>query len=185
MQFPCGDSLHIIVNHWTSRFGGYAPTIIKRNYYASVVRMMSDSILQDNPRANILIMGDFNDYCTDESISDVLRAGDWDNPEHSDYQMFDLMFRLLKLENVGSHKHEDFWGCLDQMIVSRALLDGQNPLSIVNREADVFVSDFMVEPDEKFGGFKVFRTFLGPRYLGGYADHLPVYLRIRQGIGGG
>lgn len=184
-QFSCGDSLHIIVNHWTSRFGGYAPTINKRNYYASVVRKMTDSIMLENPSANILIMGDFNDYCTDESISDVLRAGDLDNPEHADYQLFDLMFRLLKLENVGSHKHEDFWGCLDQMIVSRALLDGQNPLSIVNREADVFVSDFMVEPDEKFGGFKVFRTFLGPRYLGGYADHLPVYLRIRQGIGGG
>jgi hypothetical protein len=31
-------------------------------------------------------------------------------------------------------------------------------------------------PDEKFGGTKPFRTFLGFKYLGGFSDHLPILL---------
>ncbi len=177
-RFPNGDSLHLFVNHWTSRYGGYAPTIPKRNYYASVVRERADSILRVEPEANILITGDFNDYLTDESIREVLRAGDIDNPQHHNYTLFDLMYRFLRMQNVGTHKHEDFWGCLDQIIVSPALLDTANPLHIVGREAHIFKADFMVEPDEKYDGYKVFRTYSGPRYIGGYADHLPVYVRI-------
>ena len=177
--FPNGDSLHLFVNHWTSRYGGYAPTIPKRNYYAAVVRAHADSILRVEPNANILITaGDFNDYLTDESIREVLRAGDIDNPEHRDRTLFDLMYRFLRMQNVGTHKHEDFWGCLDQIIVSPALLDTTRPLHIIGREAHIFKADFMVEPDEKYDGYKVYRTYSGPRYIGGYADHLPVYVRI-------
>ena len=176
--FPNGDSLHLFVNHWTSRYGGYAPTIPKRNHYASVVRAYTDSILQVEPNANILITGDFNDYLTDESIREVLRAGDIDNPQHRNYTLFDLMYRFLRMQNVGTHKHEDFWGCLDQIIVSPALLDTANPLHTIGREAHIFMADFMVEPDEKYDGYKVYRTYSGPRYIGGYADHLPVYVRL-------
>ena len=157
-RFPNGDSLHLFVNHWTSRYGGYAPTIPKRNYYASVVRAHTDSILRGESNANILITGDFNDYLTDESIREVLRAGDIDNPQHSDYTLFDLMYRFLRMQNVGTHKHEDFWGCLDQIIVSPALLDEHSSLHIIGREAHIFKADFMVEPDEKYDGYKVYRT---------------------------
>ena len=177
-RFPNGDSLHLFVNHWTSRYGGYAPTIPKRNYYASVVRARADSILRVEPSANILITGDFNDYLTDESIREVLRAGDIDNPGHRDRTLFNLMYRFLRMQNVGTHKHEDFWGCLDQIIVSPALLDTTRPLHIIGREAHIFKADFMVEPDEKYDGYKVYRTYSGPRYIGGYADHLPVDVRI-------
>lgn len=177
-QFPNGDSLHLFVNHWTSRFGGYAPTIPKRNHYASIVRHYADSILREDASANILITGDFNDYLTDESIQEVLQAGDIDNPAHREHILFDLMYRFLRMQNVGTHKHEDFWGCLDQIIVSPALLDERNSLYIVGREAHIFKADFMVEPDEKYDGYKVFRTYSGPRYLGGYADHLPVFVRM-------
>lgn len=177
-QFPTGDSLHLFVNHWTSRFGGYAPTIPKRNHYASIVRHYADSLLQADASANILITGDFNDYLTDESIREVLRAGDIENPQHHGYTLFDLMYRFLRMQNVGTHKHEDFWGCLDQIIVSPALLDEHNSLHIVGREAHIFKADFMVEPDEKYDGYKVFRTYSGPRYIGGYADHLPVFVRM-------
>lgn len=176
-RLPSGDSIHIVVNHWTSRYGGYAPTIPKRNYYASVVRSLADSILEHEPTANILITGDFNDYPTDESITEVLRAGDIDNPAHTGHTLFDLMYRFLKMQNIGTHKHEDFWGCLDQIIVSPALLDTSGTY-ILRNEAHIFKADFMVEPDDKFGGYRVFRTYSGPRYIGGYADHLPVFVRV-------
>ena len=176
-QFPCGDSLHVIVNHWTSRFGGYAATIPKRNYYADVARRVVDSVLVDNPAANILLIGDFNDYATDESMEKHLRARKY-SPDNIGDTLFNLMYHFVNQNNVGSHKHEDFWGCLDQIIVSRGLLFDQNRVHIAGHQPHIFQAPFLLVPDEKFGGMKTYRTFLGPRYIGGFADHLPVYILL-------
>ena len=174
----CGDSLHLFVNHWTSRYGGYGATVPKRNYYAQVLRQRVDSLLNLNPAAKIIIMGDFNDYPTDESVSKTLGASD--RAQTDTASLYNLMYRFLKMNNIGTHKHEDFWGCLDQIIVSPALLDtAASGIHIVNNEAHIFKEDFMVVPDEKYGGYKVFRTFLGPRYIGGYGDHLPVFIELK------
>lgn len=178
-QFPCGDSLHIIVNHWTSRFGGYAATIPKRNYYADVARRVVDSVLVDNPEANILLIGDFNDYATDESMEKHLRARKY-SPDNIGDTLFNLMYHFVNQNNVGSHKHEDFWGCLDQIIVSRALLFDKNKLRIVQHLPHIYQAPFLLVPDEKYGGVKTNRTFLGPRYIGGFADHLPVYILLEE-----
>ena len=177
VRFPCGDSLHILVNHWTSRFGGYAATISKRNYYADVARQVVDSVLAEEPSANILLMGDFNDYATDESMEKHLRARKY-SPENAVDTLFNLMYHFVSQNNVGSHKHEDFWGCLDQIIVSRGLLFDQNRLRIAGHQPHIFQAPFLLVPDEKYGGVKTYRTFLGPRYIGGYADHLPVYVLL-------
>ena len=177
VRFPCGDSLHILVNHWTSRFGGYAATIPKRNYYADVVRHVVDSVLAEEPSANILLMGDFNDYATDESMEKHLRARKY-VPNNAVDTLFNLMYHFVSQNNVGSHKHEDFWGCLDQIIVSRGLLFDQNRLRIAGHQPHIFQAPFLLVPDEKYGGVKTYRTFLGPRYIGGYADHLPVYVLL-------
>lgn len=178
VRFPCGDSLHIIINHWTSRYGGYAATIPKRNYYADVARRVVDSVLSDNPASNILLMGDFNDYATDESMEKHLRARRY-SPSNIEDTLFNLMYYFVTQNNVGSHKHEDFWGCLDQIIVSRGLLFDQNRLHIAGHYPHIFQAPFLLVPDEKYGGVKTYRTFLGPRYIGGYADHLPVYVLLQ------
>ena len=174
----CGDSLHVFVNHWTSRYGGYGATVPKRNYYAQMLRHCVDSLLNMNPAAKIVILGDFNDYPTDESVSRTLGASDRSQTDTA--SLYNLMYRFLKMNNIGTHKHEDFWGCLDQIIVSPALLDSTVAgVHVVGNEAHIFKEDFMVEPDEKYGGYKVFRTFLGPRYIGGYGDHLPVFIKLK------
>ncbi len=170
-----GDSLHLLVNHWTSRYGGYAATIPKRNYYADVARRCVDSLWQADPRANILLMGDFNDYCTDESLVRHLRAYPYGNAPPTD-TLYNLMYHFEGQNNVGSHKHEDFWRCLDQIIVSRPLLSDENRTRIVGNIPHIFRGDFLFVADEKYGGVKAYRTFLGPRYIGGFADHLPVYV---------
>lgn len=177
VQFPNGDSLHLIVNHWTSRYGGYAATIPKRNYYADVARGLVDSLLSSDANANILLMGDFNDYATDESMEKHLRARRYEAHNTTD-SLFNLMYYFVDQNNVGSHKHEDFWGCLDQLIVSKGLLNDQTALRIEGHLPHIFKADFMMVPDDKYGGEKTFRTYLGPRYIGGFADHLPVYVVI-------
>lgn len=175
VRLPCGDSLHLVVNHWTSRFGGYAATIPKRNHYADVARQLVDSVMRLNTFANVLLLGDFNDYATDESMVAHLRARAF-APENTEDTLFNLMYYFENQNNVGSHKHEDFWRCLDQIIVSRALLLGHSRLRIAHQRPYIFQAPFLFVPDEKYGGVKTYRTFLGPRYIGGYADHLPVYV---------
>jgi len=171
------DTLHLFVNHWTSRFGGHGATIPKRNYYAQVVRHKVDSLLRINPNAYIIIMGDLNDYPTDESLTSYLQAK---NPENGidNGTLFNLMAPLIAKKNRGTHKTQEFWGCLDQFIVSKSLLNNENKWQIENREAIIFDAPFLLTADEKYGGVKTFRTYLGPKYLGGYSDHLPIKMVI-------
>lgn len=172
------DTFHLFVNHWTSRFSGQGATIPKRNYYAKLLHQKVDSLLAINIYAQIILMGDFNDYPTDESMSKILKAGYFDGKENL-YSLYNLMIPLEKMnKNFGTHKSQEFWGCLDQFIVSKPLLTGSCGWIVENKKAAIFNDDFLLVPDEKFGGFKTFRTYLGPRYLGGYADHLPVKIVI-------
>ena len=179
VRFPSGDSLHVMVNHWTSRYGGYAATVPKRNWYATVVRQYVDSLIRDNPHAKILITGDFNDYATDESMTDHLRVHEHGSRLPRD-TLYNLMLPFARQSLRGSHKHEDFWGCLDQFIVSDAWLTDTTGVRQIG-DANIFDADFLLVDDEKYGGKKNFRTFLGPRYIGGFADHLPVYVMFRDG----
>jgi hypothetical protein len=174
------DTLHLFVNHWTSRFGGYGATIPKRNYYAQVLRNNVDSLLSMNENANIVIMGDFNDYPTDESMSAYLQAKNY-KKETNEGTLFNLMFPIIdEGKNKGTHKSQEFWGCLDQFIISKSLLNFQNRWQVENMTAVIFDAPFLLISDEKYGGVKTFRTYLGPKYLGGFADHLPIKIMLKM-----
>ena len=49
----------------------------------------------------------------------------------------------------------------------------------VEVEESVFSDASLLEPDRNFGGMKPRRSFLGPRYLGGVSDHLPLVLLVK------
>lgn len=178
VRLPSNDTVHLFVNHWTSRFGGSGATILKRDFYAQILREKVDSLLSINSNSKIIIMGDFNDYPKDNSIYNILNAKEMDN---NSSVLVNLMLNFSILANEGTHKNEEFWGCLDQFIVSRALLS-QNSNCRIMIEKPIYKPDFLVIPDDKYGGDKPFRTFLGFQYLGGFSDHLPIYLRISMNI---
>ncbi|NJO88702.1 MAG: hypothetical protein HC831_06855 [Chloroflexia bacterium] len=46
--------------------------------------------------------------------------------------------------------------------------------------AHIFSADFLLTDDEAYTGKKTFRTYLGYKYLGGYSDHLPVFLDLEN-----
>jgi len=64
--------------------------------------------------------------------------------------------------------------------VSKSLLNNENRWQIENGEAIIFDAPFLLVPDEKYGGMKPFRTYSGPKYLGGYSDHLPVKVLVTK-----
>jgi endonuclease/exonuclease/phosphatase family metal-dependent hydrolase len=174
---PNGDTLHIFVNHWPSRYGGYMPTLDKRNFAANILKNKTDSLFRTNPEALIVIMGDFNDGATDESISKILQAK---NPgeKSSNSELYNLM--LVKQEDwpFGTLKYRESWDIFDQIIVSGKLLDDSSKVQVSQAGAKIFHSSFLLEPDETYLGQRLSRTYNGFKYAGGFSDHLPVFLDL-------
>lgn len=171
------DTLHIFINHWPSRYGGYAATKPKRAFVASVLRHATDSLMRMVPDSRIVIMGDFNDEPTDESITHVLEART-DSTQLDSTDLFNMMYRLGGNWKSGSNKFRENWSLIDQVIVSSALLHSKKGLYANANGAHIYDAPFLLMEDKTYFGVKPFRTYLGPRYLGGFSDHLPVYFDI-------
>lgn len=187
------DTVHIFVNHWPSRWGGQAASEPKRMYVAKVQKEIVDSILKVNPASNIIIIGDLNDEPNDKSLAETLKAvspliltaqvlDDTVNTltETKPSSLYNLMSEKKK-NGQGSLVYKDAigynWNMFDQIIVSDGLLAGEGKLIIKNNKAEIFKADFLMEEKEN-GIMMPFRTFFGPKYLGGFSDHLPVYVDI-------
>jgi len=174
---PDNDTLHVFVNHFPSKYGGASISIPKRNYVASLLKTKVDSIQSCNSNAKILIMGDFNDEPTDESIVKYLDAKcDLSNLKNND--LINLMCNLKKSEKIGTNKFRDEWSVIDQIIVSNTIFGNQNSWKIKNNRAYIFKASFLLQADENFLGLKTIRTYNGPRYTGGFSDHLPVFVDL-------
>lgn len=170
---PTGDTLHIFVCHFPSRLGGELESEERRLFVASKVREKVDSIFSKSDKANIVIMGDFNDYPTNRSISEILGAQQLSN-NISPKKMYNMVYNL-HLEGKGSNKHLGEWGALDQLIVSGNLLNPQSKFNTKDGDTRFFDADFLLEDDKQFLGKQPFRTYMGMKYQDGFSDHLPVY----------
>ncbi|AFC24149.1 endonuclease [Saprospira grandis] len=173
------DSLHIFVNHWPSRRGGQAASEPKRVFVAGLVRAKIDSIYKASPEAKIAVMGDFNDEAENISLTEVLRAV----PEKEDLgpgDMYNYMHALSKNWQLGSHKFRGHWGTLDHMVVSTPLVQESRKgrLRAAPLGAQIFSARFLLEEDRAYMGLQPFRTYGGPKFLGGFSDHLPIYVDL-------
>jgi predicted extracellular nuclease len=171
------DTLHIFVNHWPSRWGGQMETEEKRIFVAGIVKHTTDSIFKTNKNANIVIVGDLNDYPTDKSLIHGLKTETEFDKIKSD-KLYNLSYYLQEVKKLGTHKFHGQWGILDQVIVSGALLDTTNTIHTTKDDAHIYNPDFMLMPDEGYTGKQVFRTYVGYKYQGGYSDHLPTYIDL-------
>ncbi len=168
--------VHIFVNHWPSRFGGHMVTDPKRRRAADIVRSKVDSILRVDTKANIIITGDFNDEPEDGSITENLGAKlDTANLNWKD--LYNAMGPLR--HSAGTHKFAGQWGILDQFFVSKPIVKGEHRLQMMYKSAGIFSAPFLLENDATHLGHKLHRTYLGPKYVGGYSDHLPIYLDLQ------
>ncbi len=165
------DTIHIFVNHWPSRSGGKSASEPKRVYAASVVRNKIDSISQASPAARLIIMGDFNDEPDDKSMGMLMNA--------QSGPLFNTMSAFQKA-GLGSYCFRDQWDMLDQIIISETL-NTQNNHELVYEEnsATIFSPDWLRQPSGKYKGYPD-RTYAGNQYLGGYSDHFPVFIDLKQ-----
>lgn len=173
------DTLHCFVNHWPSRYGGERETIPLRNLAASILKDKVDSLIDvNNTMPKIVIMGDFNDSPFDDSVLAVLSAKPSKNASKSDL-LINLFADKSGLGFEGTLKHKYKWQIFDQIIISSSLINNCESLQYVKESASIFHDDFLFVDDDTYGGKKLFRTYVGPKYQGGYSDHLPVYIDLR------
>ncbi|HCT30600.1 MAG TPA: endonuclease [Bacteroidales bacterium] len=181
--YACGivdgmDTLHIFINHWPSKFGGELESTSGRFAAASTLKQKVDSIKVFYPDARILIMGDFNDEPESAPLIDGLKVCLNDKELCSSGLV--SVSAILKANGQGSYKYQGVWGMIDQIIVSESMLSLKHKLYSSPNSASVFRAKFLLEPDDTFVGDKPFRTFAGFKYHGGFSDHLPVYIDLKQ-----
>ena len=157
-----GDTLHVIVAHLPSRRGGEKFSRPFRMAAARQVADVIDSIYNNvSAEAKIIVAGDFNDYSNSESLQ-LLRSK----------RMVEVSQGAKGRNGAeGTYRYQGQWGSLDHILTSRNLADSLT---------ECFVNDaeFLIEHDEKYGGVKPHRNYIGPRYNNGFSDHLPLVARF-------
>jgi exonuclease III len=173
-----GEPMHFIVMHWPSRYGGEKRSLPGRVAAATLCRHITDSLLADNPNAKVIMMGDYNDYPTNKSITKHLRAnGDRNRLQEGDY--FNPMYELHQ-NGIGTNYYRDVPGVLDQTILTQALLPTDYS-TYQYKNAKVHNKEFLKQHGGRYNGFP-FRTFAAGVWSGGYSDHFPVYVILLKKV---
>lgn len=167
------DTVFILVNHWPSRYGGQEKSDPLRKQAAATNRRLVDSLLQRQPDAEILVMGDLNDDPKDESVKVVLGTTPVMNEAGS---MLYNPFELIHEGDEGSLKYRGEWNLFDQIILSKGAL---NAGKWVYYKAEVYNRCYLLQQKGKYSG-NPHRTFGGKTYLNGYSDHLPVMVVFKK-----
>ncbi len=163
------DTIHVIVNHWTSRYRGYLESEPLRILASNRLTRLTDSIYNTNAKANIFLMGDFND-----------------NPDNKSMQLITsnqkCNFRNIELTSTnpevkGTLKYKSNWSNFDQFIISSSLSSCLNGFECP-QQGHIFDAEYLLESDSKYFGIKTNRTNIGFKYHGGFSDHLPIYIDV-------
>lgn len=160
-----GDTLHLLVCHLPSKAGATRLTDRHRDFAARCLRQICDSILHCSPKARIVVSGDFN-----ATPDDVLFRRWFSGSRSGGMRLLPSRAPNNSRRVRGTYNYQGNWSTLDHLLVS----------SSVSVRSGVHIADFpfLLEPDRGRGGLRLFRTYLGPRYLGGYSDHLPLYVDL-------
>ncbi len=173
--FLDNDPIHFIINHWPSRSGGQMRSEPGRILAGKLNKKIIDSILQSNPKANIISMGDFNDNPSDKSVKPILNTI-FKKSKIKEGQLFNPMEELYR-KGYGSYRYKGKWDMIDQFLLSKNLVDNKNGLFFL--KASVFNKKYLINPSGKYEGYP-FKSFAGGKFLNGYSDHFPIYLYLAK-----
>lgn len=152
-----GDTLHVFAVHAPSRSGGETTTRPYRMRVAERLCSAIDSVYSVCRSPLILIAGDFNDYSEDASLKLL-----------ADHHLTEVSLKAKGSNGAkGTYRYHGDWGSLDHIFCN-------DRMAAMLKGCRINDAPFLLEKDKKYGGVKPHRTYLGPRYLGGYSDHLPL-----------
>ena len=166
-----GEHVTIIVCHLPSRGAG--------SYYRELggkqVKALKDSLLREDPKVKVLVMGDMNDDPTNKSMYECLSA----KPEIKEVgsnDMYNPWYNVLVKEGTGTLQYQGKCNLFDQIIMTPNLLNkaGKRDFSELKFwKNQIFRRDYLLQESGKYKG-NTKRTTAGGVWLDGYSDHLPV-----------
>jgi endonuclease/exonuclease/phosphatase family metal-dependent hydrolase len=163
------NDLYVFMDHWPSRHHEES----FREKAADVARKRIDEILAADPKADIIMLGDFNDETTDPSIKDHLRTVTTAEnlPPGT---MLDTTAHI-KAEGKGTFVYDNKWDQLDHIIVSPGLLDSAGFRWKEGSSQALDFPELFYQP--KFPGVikRPSSSFTRDDFhKNGYSDHLPL-----------
>ncbi|GAE05938.1 5'-nucleotidase C-terminal domain-containing protein [Paenibacillus sp. JCM 10914] len=132
-----GEKVIVIANHFNSKSGDQAPFGIaqppalssefQRHQIAGVVNGFVKEVVTSNPNANVVVLGDFNDFQFTETAS-ILKGNELDN-----------LIDELPLEEQYTYTYDGNSQVLDHILVSKNLT-AASEIDVVHLNADFPVS---------------------------------------------
>ncbi|MCK5463708.1 MAG: hypothetical protein KAI95_11855, partial [Bacteroidales bacterium] len=163
--FEGDDIAHFFVNHWPSRREGTRKTMPKRIAAAQSLSSKTRNILQADPMAKIVIMGDFNDLPVSESITCYLKD-----------EFYNLAF-IPYSRKMGTVFAKGRWLMFDQIMISQGMMIAHG-YKIKSSRLTVHFDKRLLFYDKKRAIYRPNRSYSGKKYHGGFSDHLPVYVTM-------
>lgn len=164
--FLAADTVHLIALHAPSRRGGKKRSSQYRMRVAETVAAIADSVKAINPRALILVAGDFNDYHNSPTIRMLGERG-----------LKNVSSDAKGLYGVNAtYLFRRHWQSLDHVLSSTEM---------AQRKLDCYIGDYpflLVDADNP-RRVRPRRSFLGTNYQYGYSDHLPLIVRFKMNSG--
>lgn len=176
-----GEHVAFVVCHWPSR----AAKPFYRESGGRQVRALKDSLLREDPKVKVFVMGDMNDDPTNKSMYEALSAKE-DIEKVGKNDMFNPWYNVLVKQGQGTLMYQGAWNLFDQIILSPNLLNkkGHRDGSTLKYwKCEIQRMPYLFQTEGKYkGGTK--RTTAGGVWLDGYSDHLPtaIYLMKEQGV---
>ena len=153
MRTDSGQEYDFIVNHHPSKYGGDIESENRRMAAMTTLRQLCDSLNSEQ----LIVMGDFND-----------------TPDSPPFSIVDDILINKGLahheKKEGTIKYEGKWELIDMFMVNCGL-DAATEMEICR-------IPFLLKWDTKHSGEKPYRTYSGPRYIGGVSDHCPIILHL-------
>ena len=138
----------IIVCHLPSRGAG--------SYYRELggkqVKALKDSLLREDPKVKVLVMGDMNDDPTNKSMYECLSAKGEIN-EVGANDMYNPWYNVLVKEGTGTLQYQGKWNLFDQIIMTPNLLnkDGKKDFSELKFwKNQIFRRDYLFQESGKY-----------------------------------
>lgn len=165
------EHVTVVVTHLPSRFSGS----FYREIGGKQLKALKDSLIKDDPKVKVLIMGDMNDDPMDPSMAKELGAKR-EIKEVGNDDMYNPWWNVLAKEGRGTLLYNGSWNLFDQIVLSPGLLckDKKKDYSTLKYfKHQIFTRDYLFQQEGKYKG-NPRRTHAGGSWLNGYSDHLPV-----------
>ncbi|WP_125185335.1 endonuclease/exonuclease/phosphatase family protein [Botryobacter ruber] len=166
-----GEPVTIFVNHWPSGRDS------RKRAAANLLRNQIAALQQADPTANIIVMGDFDEVPGSTIMRQALKATGRPNPAYNE-ELFNT-FYIQHVQGNGSYFGRNGFMMLDQILVSKSLVDAAGHLQYVRGSATIHSPASLKSLYGKYRNTPR-PTYSGTTYFGGTSDHFPVYIKVQK-----